>query len=44
MSRRGKQTFLRGWNMKAVFRYPGSKWSMAEWIIGHFPPEYEKMV
>lgn len=30
--------------MKAAFRYPGSKWSMAEWIIAHFPPGYEKMV
>ncbi len=30
--------------MKAIFRYPGSKWSLADWIIEHFPPEYEKMV
>ncbi len=30
--------------MKAVFRYPGSKWSIAEWIISHFPEGYEKMV
>lgn len=30
--------------MKAIFRYPGSKWSIAEWIIQHFPPNYEKMV
>lgn len=30
--------------MRAVFRYPGSKWSIAEWIIGHFPAGYEKMV
>lgn len=30
--------------MRAVFRYPGSKWSIAEWIIQHFPPNYEKMV
>lgn len=30
--------------MRAVFRYPGSKWGIAEWIIGHFPPGYEKMV
>lgn len=30
--------------MRAVFRYPGSKWSIAEWIIQHFPPGYEKMV
>lgn len=30
--------------MKALFRYPGSKWSIADWIIGHFPEGYEKMV
>lgn len=30
--------------MKAIFRYPGSKWSLAEWIIQHFPEGYEKMV
>lgn len=30
--------------MKALFRYPGSKWSIADWIIGHFPAGYEKMV
>lgn len=30
--------------MKAIFRYPGSKWSIAEWIIAHFPQGYEKMV
>lgn len=30
--------------MRAVFRYPGSKWSIAEWIIAHFPEGYEKMV
>lgn len=30
--------------MNAVFRYPGSKWSLAEWIISHFPDNYEKMV
>lgn len=30
--------------MKAVFRYPGSKWSMAQWIIAHFPKGYQKMV
>lgn len=30
--------------MRAVFRYPGSKWSLAGWIIAHFPLEYEKMV
>ena len=30
--------------MKAVFRYPGSKWGLADWIIRHFPSGYEKMV
>lgn len=30
--------------MKAVFRYPGSKWSIADWVIGHFPEGYEQMV
>lgn len=30
--------------MKAIIRYPGAKWSLANWIISHFPEEYEKMV
>lgn len=30
--------------MKTLFRYPGSKWSLAGWIISHFPPGYEKLV
>lgn len=30
--------------MKAIFRYPGSKWSIADWIISYFPAGYEKMV
>ena len=30
--------------MKAIIRYPGSKWSIADWIIDHFPAEYERMV
>lgn len=30
--------------MRAIFRYPGSKWGIAEWIIAHFPEGYEKMV
>ncbi|HIT33814.1 MAG TPA: DNA adenine methylase, partial [Candidatus Faecousia intestinigallinarum] len=30
--------------MKSIFRYPGSKWSIAEWIISHFPADYPKMV
>lgn len=29
--------------MNAVFRYPGAKWSIADWIIAHFPSEYEKL-
>lgn len=24
--------------MKAILRYPGSKWRIAKWIISHFPP------
>lgn len=30
--------------MKQITRYPGSKWSISEWIIDHFPANYEKMV
>ena len=30
--------------MKAVFRYPGSKWTAAAWIVSHFPADYEKAV
>lgn len=30
--------------MRSIFRYPGSKWGLADWIIQHFPPGYEKMV
>lgn len=30
--------------MKAIIRYPGSKWGIANWIISHFPEGYEKMV
>lgn len=30
--------------MKAIIRYPGSKWGIANWIISHFPDGYEKMV
>ena len=26
--------------MNAVIKYPGAKWSLAEWIIGHFPPHH----
>ena len=26
--------------MKAVIKYPGSKWSIARWIIGFFPPHH----
>ena len=30
--------------MRAVFRYTGSKWGIADWIIEHFPENYEKMI
>lgn len=30
--------------MRAIFRYPGSKWGLAPWIISFFPEGYEKMV
>lgn len=26
--------------MKAIFKYPGSKWSIAKWIIGFFPDHH----
>lgn len=26
--------------MNAVMKYPGSKWSLAKWIIGHFPQHH----
>lgn len=26
--------------MKAIFKYPGSKWSLADWIIGFFPEHH----
>ena len=26
--------------MKAIFKYPGSKWSIAGWIINHFPEHH----
>ncbi len=29
--------------MNTVLKYPGSKWSMTDWIIGNFPAGYEKM-
>ena len=29
--------------MNTVLKYPGSKWSIADWIISHFPPGYEQM-
>ncbi len=29
--------------MNTVLKYPGSKWSMADWIISSFPVGYEKM-
>lgn len=30
--------------MRAIFRYPGSKWGLADWIISYFPAEYENLV
>ncbi len=30
--------------MRAVIRYPGSKWGIADWIISHFPAGYENLV
>jgi len=33
-----------GRKMRAIFRYPGSKWSLADWIISFFPEGYEHMV
>ena len=29
--------------MKALMRYPGAKWNISDWIIAHFPKDYEKM-
>jgi DNA adenine methylase len=29
--------------LTTVLKYPGSKWNTASWIIGNFPPGYEKM-
>ncbi len=26
--------------MNAIFKYPGAKWSLADWIIDHFPPHH----
>lgn len=26
--------------MKSVIKYPGAKWSVARWIISHFPPHH----
>lgn len=26
--------------MKAILKYPGAKWSIADWIIGHFPKHH----
>lgn len=28
--------------MNAVLKYPGAKWSLAEWIIRHFPPHHRR--
>lgn len=29
--------------MKPILKYPGSKWRMAQWIIDHFPSNYQDM-
>lgn len=29
--------------VSTVLKYPGSKWSTADWIISNFPVGYEKM-
>lgn len=29
-----------GFNMNAIFKYPGSKWSIAKWIIDFFPDHH----
>lgn len=29
--------------MQTVLKYPGSKWSMVDWILSNFPEGYEKM-
>lgn len=29
--------------MNTVLKYPGSKWSIADWIIANFPSNYEKL-
>lgn len=34
----------KGEGMKAIFRYPGAKWTIAPWIIEHFPAGYEEMI
>lgn len=26
--------------MKAIMKYPGSKWSIADWIISYFPEHH----
>lgn len=26
--------------MKAILKYPGSKWAVAKWIVGHFPDHH----
>ena len=28
--------------MNAILKYPGAKWSLAEWVIGHFPPHHSR--
>lgn len=30
--------------MNAIFKYPGSKWAIAQWVVDHFPDGYERMI
>ncbi|MEA5151985.1 MAG: DNA adenine methylase [Oscillospiraceae bacterium] len=30
--------------MRAIIRYPGSKWGIAQWIVAHFPSGYDKLL
>ena len=39
-----KSNYSNAGSVKAVIRYPGSKWGIARWIISHFPAGYENML
>lgn len=30
--------------MNSVIKYPGAKWSLAQWIISKFPPHHSKQI